>query len=176
MNSALLAAGAVKLVISIGLGGLGVFTAYRVLARVLSGGAKLENNAAAGVLHASALLSLGLLARQSLSSFYDTLDLLLARGEILKALPKVFLLGTIHIGLALALGTVLLFLSVWLFNRLTPGVDEVAQVREGHLGPALVLGAILVTFALLAAPGLEALLNGLVPWPELPADMGVPHA
>jgi len=176
MNSALLAAGAVKLLISIGLGGLGVFTAYRVLARVLSGGANLENNTAAGVLHASALLSLGLLARQSLASFYDTLDLLLARGEILKQLPKVFLLGTVHIGLALALGTALLFVSVWLFNRLTPGVDEVAQVREGHLGPALVLGAILITFALLAAPGLEALLNGLVPWPELPADMGVPHA
>lgn len=176
MNSSLLAAGAVKLLLGIGLGGLGVFVAYRVLSRLLGGGAKLEENPAAGVLHATALLSLGLLARQSLASFYDTLDLLLARGEVMKTLPRVLLLGGLHVGLALALGSMLLFLSVWLFNRLTPGVDEVAQVRAGALGPALVLGAILITFALLAAPGLEALLSGLVPWPQLPDDLGVPHA
>ena len=101
---------------------------------------------------------------------------LLERGEVVKTLPCVQVLGGLHVGLALALGSMLLFLSVWLFNRLTPGVDEVAQVRAGALGPALVLGAILVTFALLAAPGLEALLSGLVPWPQLPDDLGVPHA
>ncbi len=177
MNGPLLLAGAVKLFIGIGLGGLGVVLAYRLLSRLLSGdGQPLEENPAAGVLHASALLSLGILARQSLTSLYDTLDLVLLRGEILKTLPKVLFLGALHVGLAIALGSVLLALGVWLFNRLTPGVDEVAAVRSGKLGPALVLGAILVAFALLAAPGLEALLSGLVPYPELPAGMGIPAA
>lgn len=177
MNGALLAAGAVKLFIGIGLGGLGVVLAYRLLSRVLHGdGHLLEDNPAAGILHASALLSLGILARQSLTSLYDTLDLVLLRGEVLKTLPRVLFLGVMHVGLALALGSVLLGLGVWLFNRLTPGIDEVAAVRAGKVGPALVLGAILVSFALLAAPGLEALLSGLVPYPALPEGLGIPNA
>lgn len=176
MNGALLTAGAVKLFIAVGLGGLGVVLAYRLLSRILGGAQTLVENPAAGVLHASALLSLGILARQSLTSLYDTLDLILLRGEILKTLPKVLFLGIMHVGLALALGSALLALGVWLFNRLTPGVDEVAEVRNGKLAPALVLGAILVTFAMLAAPGLEALLSGLVPYPALPDGLGIPTA
>jgi hypothetical protein len=35
-----------------------------------------------------------------------------------------------------------------------------------------VLGAILITLALLAAPGLEAILDGLVPYPALPEGVG----
>lgn len=177
MNGALLTAGAVKLFIAVVLGGLGVVLAYRLLSRILGGsGQALTDNPAAGVLHGSALLSLGILARQSLTSLYDTLDLILLRGEILKTLPKVLFLGIMHVGLALALGSALLALGVWLFNRLTPGVDEVAEVRNGKLAPALVLGAILITFAMLAAPGLEALLSGLVPYPALPDGLGIPTA
>ncbi len=177
MNVGLIAAGAVKLFLGIGLGGLGVVVAWRLLSRLLAGGgATLEDNPAAGILHAASLLSLGLLARESLTALYGTLDLLLLRGEVLKTLPRVLLLGGLHIGLALGVGSLLLALGVWLFNHLTPGVDEVAAVRAGKVGPALVLGAILVALALLAAPGLEALLTGLIPWPRLPDGLGVPHA
>ena len=62
MNGALLAAGAVKLFVGIGIGGLGVALAWKLLSRVLSRGEgiPLEDNGAAGILHASALISLGL--------------------------------------------------------------------------------------------------------------------
>lgn len=177
MNGALLAAGAVKLFIGIGLGGLGVVLVYRLLSRILdTKNHPLTENAAAGVVHATALLSLGILARQSLTSLYDTLDLVLLRGDVLQTLPKVIFLGVMHVGLALVLGSLLLGLGVWLFNVLTPGIDEVAEVKNGKLGPALVLGAILITFAMLAAPGLEALLSGLVPYPALPDGLGIPTA
>jgi uncharacterized membrane protein YjfL (UPF0719 family) len=174
MNGGLMAAGAVKLFIGIGLGGLGVVLAWKLLSRLLqsSEGQPLEDNPAAGILHGSALVSLGLLVRQVLSALYDTIDLFLLRGEFLKTLPRVLLLGGLHIGLALGLGSALLALGVWLFNRLTPGIDEVAAVRAGKIGPALVLGAILITLALLAAPGLEAILSGLVPYPQLPEGVG----
>lgn len=176
MNGALLAAGAVKLFIGIGLGGLGVVLAWKVLSRLLGSGdgAALVDNPAAGVVHGSALVSLGLLVRQVLTALFDTLDVFLLRGDFVKTLPRVLLLGGLHIGLALGLGTALLVLGVWLFNRLTPGIDEVEAVRAGKLGPGLVLGAILITLAMLAAPGLEALLSGLIPYPRLPQGMGIP--
>lgn len=176
MNGALLAAGAVKLFIGIGLGGLGVVLAWKLLARLLGSGdgVALVDNPSAGVVHGSALVALGLLVRQVLSALFDTIDLFLLRGDFVKTLPRVLLLGGLHIGLALGLGTALLAFGVWLFNRLTPGVDEVEAVRAGKLGPGLVLGAILLTLALLAAPGLEALLSGLIPYPQLPEGMGIP--
>ena len=163
-----------KLFIGIGLGGLGVVLAWKLLARLLNSpeGQPLEENPAAGIVHASALVSLGLLVRQVLTALYDTIDLFLLRGEFLKTLPRVLLLGGLHIGLALGLGTALLTLGVWIFNRLTPGIDEVAAVRAGKIAPALVLGAILITLALLAAPGLEAILSGHIPYPQLPEGVG----
>jgi hypothetical protein len=67
MNGALLAAGAVKLFIGIGLGGLGVVLAWKLLSRLLGGEGKIEDNPAAGLLHGSARIALGLLVRQVLT-------------------------------------------------------------------------------------------------------------
>ena len=175
MNLSLILVGAVKLLLGIFLGGVGVVVAYAVLSRLLKSAQALEDNVAAGVLHASALVSLAFLARNSLLATYDTIDLTMHAGRpnaigLLKVLGH----GVLHVGLALSLGTGLLFLGVWLFNRLTPGIDEVAAVGKGKVAPALVLGAILIVLAMLAAPGLEALLSGLVPFPQLPAGTMVP--
>jgi hypothetical protein len=175
VNLGLILVGAVKLLLGIFLGGLGVVLAYAVLSRLLRSAQALEDNAAAGILHASALLSLAMLARNSLMATYDTIDLTMRAGPPNAiALLKVLGHGILHVGLALALGTGLLFLGVWLFNLLTPGIDEVAAVGKGKVAPALVLGAILFVLTLLAAPGLEALLAGLVPFPQLPTGTMVP--
>lgn len=172
MNPALILIGVIKLGVSIVVGGFGVLLAYRLLARVL----KLESildNPAAGVLHASMLISLALLIRNSLGATFDTIDLLLRHNPGPGTLGKLAFHSVVHIGLGLVVASALLALSVWLFDRLTPGIDEIAAVREGKLGPALVLGAIVVSLALLTAPALDALLSGLVPFPSLPTGTGV---
>jgi hypothetical protein len=174
VNLSLLLVGVVKLAVGILLGGVGVTLAYRLLARRLKSHVPVEDNVAIGVLHSSALVALAMLTRNSLSATYDTIDLAVHRGALgLMGLLKVAAHSVLHIGLALVLGSALLTLAVWLFNALTPGVDEVAQVAQGKVAPALVLGAILLVFAILAAPGLEAVLSGLVPFPELPTGTSV---
>lgn len=176
MNLSLLLVGVVKLAIGVFLGALGVVVSYRVVARTLKGGTPLVDNPAAGTLYACALVAVALLTRNSLLATYDTIDLAVHQGGIdVQALLRVLAHGVLHIGLALVLGTALLVVGVALFNRLTPGVDEVAAVGQGKLGPALVLGAILIVLALLSAPGLEALLSGLVPFPQLPQGTMVPN-
>jgi hypothetical protein len=55
-----------------------------------------------------------------------------------------------------------------LFDKLTGGVEEMEQIRAGHVAPAIVVGAVLIVLALLTAPGLETALEGLLPVPELP--------
>jgi hypothetical protein len=166
--------GVVKLGFAIVVGGLGVLGAWRLLARALKLDSVLDNPAA-GTVHASVLISLALLIRNSLGATYDTMDLLLRPGAPASgALVKVLAHSVLHVGLALVLGSTLLAVGVWLFDLMTPGIDELAAVRAGRVGPALLLSGIVVTLALLAAPGLEALLSGLVPFPTLPSGIGEP--
>ncbi len=56
------------------------------------------------------------------------------------------------------------------FNRLTRDVEEIEEIKKGNVAPALVLGAVLVVLALVAAPGLETALDGLLPLPTLARD------
>jgi uncharacterized membrane protein YjfL (UPF0719 family) len=173
VNFALIVLGGLKLAVGIAVGGVAVWLAYQVLSRTLKVDS-IVDNPAAGALHASVLLALALLMRNSLGATYDTMDLLLRRGSPgASTLVTLATHGLAHLVLGLVLGSALFALGIVLFNRLTPGVDEVAAVREGKLGPALLLGAIVVTLSLLAAPGLEALLAGLVPFPSLPLGTGV---
>jgi uncharacterized membrane protein YjfL (UPF0719 family) len=119
------------------------------------------------------LISLALLGRGALGATYDTIDLVLHQGLSAAALLTVALQSALHIFLALTLGAALLASAIWIFNRLTPGVDEVAEVRNGNVAVAVVLAAILVSFAMLASGGLDAILAGLIPFPTLPSKTGV---
>ena len=91
-------------------------------------------------------------------------------------MPKLALFALLHVAVSLGVGTGVLGLGVLLFDRMTPGLDELAEVRRGNLACALLLSAILVVLALLTGPGLQAALDGLIPFPRLPADTFVaPH-
>jgi uncharacterized membrane protein YjfL (UPF0719 family) len=154
VNLALIFLGILKLGVGIFVGGLGVFAAWRLLSKALRLDSVLDNPAA-GLVHGSVLLALAILIRNSLGATYDTIDLLLRRGvPAAGVLGKLALHSVAHIALALILGSALLGMGLWLFDRLTPGIDEVEAVRAGKIGPALLLSAIVVTLALLAAPGL----------------------
>src|SRR3990170_8933552 len=101
MSLSLLLVGTVKLVVGILLGAFGVAISHWGGARLLKGGPPLVDNLAAGVLHASALLALAILARNSLWAGYDTIDLVVHAGSVdLGALLKVAAHGLLHVGLA----------------------------------------------------------------------------
>jgi uncharacterized membrane protein YjfL (UPF0719 family) len=83
-------------------------------------------------------------------------------------MARLALFAVLHVVLSLGVGTAVLALGVLLFDKMTPGLDELAEVRRGNVALALVLSAMLVVIALLTAPGLQAALNGLIPFPQLP--------
>ncbi|MRG96315.1 DUF350 domain-containing protein [Polyangium spumosum] len=85
-------------------------------------------------------------------------------------LSKFAFYGLSHVALSLAVGALAIAVGTFLFVRVTRGVDELAEIRKGNVAPALVLGAVMVVIALVAAPGLETALDGLLPLPELARD------
>jgi uncharacterized membrane protein YjfL (UPF0719 family) len=128
-----------------------------------------RGNLGIAVLKGSGLVALGILCRNAVESSFAALDYLaLARGTSWSLLGNLVLHSLLHIVLALATGACVLAAGTKLFDKLTGGVEEMEQIREGHFAPAIVVGAVLVVLALLTAPGLETALEGLLPVPELP--------
>ena len=174
MNLLLVAVGLSKVVFGGLVAALGIWLAFRGLNRLLGTDPTVDlqqGNVAAGVVHAASLLALGLLVHNAVNATFDAVDLTF-RGPSVEpsALVRLTFFALTHVGVALLVGTGVLALGVLLFDRITPGIDELAEVRRGNVALALVLAAILVVVALLTAPGLQAALNGLIPFPELPAD------
>jgi uncharacterized membrane protein YjfL (UPF0719 family) len=175
VNVSLFLIGIGKILFGILIGAAGVWMGARVLERLLRTGnmdAELEKgNAAEAVLAAAGLLSLGLLAKHAVTATFAAVDFLF-RGQTVSgsALGKLAFYGFAHAALSLAVGAATLAIGIFLFSRLTRGVDEIEQIRKGNIAPAIVLGTVMVVIALVVAPGLETALDGLLPLPTLARD------
>ncbi len=160
---------------------LGVFLATRILGRALgirdldkelAGG-----NTAAGVLSASAIVSLGILAQHAVVATFSAMDLAYRdRAFEPQMLAAFFIYGLAHVLTSFLIGIGVLLLGKRVFARLTKGIDEIAEIKRGNVAPALVLGGVVVVLALMTAPGLEMALTGLLPLPTLGRDeLLAPH-
>lgn len=172
MNFTLVSIGLVKIVFGGLVAALGIWLAFRGLNRLLGTDAVEDlrkGNTAAGIVHASSLLALGLLVRHAIQATSDAMDLTLRTPPFqLLMVGKLLAFALMHVVLSLGVGTAVLATGVVLFDKMTPGLDELAEVRKGNVALALVLSAILIVVALLTAPGLQAALDGLIPFPQLP--------
>ena len=174
MNLLLVAIGLSKVVFGGLVAALGIWFAFRGLNRLLGLDPSVDlqqGNVAAGIVHAASLLALGLLAHNAVNATFDAVDLTFRGASVPPVmLARLAFFAFTHVGVSLLVGSAVLALGMLLFDRMTPGVDELAEVRRGNVALALVLAAILLVLAQLTAPGLQAALNGLIPFPELPAD------
>jgi uncharacterized membrane protein YjfL (UPF0719 family) len=128
-----------------------------------------QGNLGIAVLKGAGLVALGILCRNAVESSFAALDYLgIAHGASWSLLGSIVLHSLFHTVLALGTGACVLAAGTMLFDKLTGGVEEMEQIRAGHVAPAIVVGAVLIVLALLTAPGLETALEGLLPVPELP--------
>jgi uncharacterized membrane protein YjfL (UPF0719 family) len=175
MSTSLFLIGLGKILFGILVGAAGIFLGSRVLAWMMRRGgsdeALLHGNLAVAVLEASGLIALGILAQHAVSATFSAMDLMY-RGQALvpPMLARFALYGLVHVSVSLAAGAAALATGTWIFARLTRGVDEMAEVRRGNVGPSLVLGAVMIVMALMTAPGLQTTLDGLLPLPVLARD------
>jgi uncharacterized membrane protein YjfL (UPF0719 family) len=175
VNVALFVIGIGKILFGILVGALGVWLGSRVLARLMRLGEMDEElakgNMGVAVISAAGLLSLGLLVQHAVSATFAAMDLMYRGQKFAPAMLSKFAFYSLsHVALSLAVGAAAIAVGTFLFVRLTRGVDEIAEIRKGNVAPAIVLGAAMVVIALVAAPGLETALDGLLPLPELARD------
>jgi len=179
VSSSLFLFGLAKLVFGILAAAIGIFCASRLLRRLMKRAsdddALKSGNLADGVLEAAALLSFGIVGQHAVTATFSAMDLMY-RGHELEAfmLSRFAFYAFVHVGASLVAAAGTLAVGTWLFGLLTRGIDEMAEVKKGNVAPALVLGSVMIVLALMMAPGLQTMLDGLLPLPTLQRDEVLP--
>lgn len=71
------------------------------------------------------------------------------------------------ISLAFAMGSV--YLGLRLFDKLTEGIDEMAELKKGNAAVAILIGAIIFSIANVVEGGVTALMQSVTPGLSVPA-------
>jgi uncharacterized membrane protein YjfL (UPF0719 family) len=166
--------GVAKLFFGVAVGVVGITVAARAAKR-MSGFSSIDDglragNVAIGIVVSGAILAMGILVQHAVRGTFGALDLLLHTPGAWIQITWVFVYAVTHVAAALAIGVLILSVGTRTFVRLTPAVDEVAEVRGGNVASALVLAVVLVVMALLAQQGVQTTLDGLLPLPTLGRD------
>jgi len=69
--------------------------------------------------------------------------------------------GQLILGLALAMGSV--YLGLKMFDKLTEGTDEMAELKKGNVAIAILLGAIIFSIANVVEGGVSSLSSSIAP-------------
>lgn len=172
MDPYLLVLGIAKAFLGVVVAVAGVWLATRLLSHLLGlpqiGPALKEGNLAVAVVEAGSLVAMGMLAQKGVYTSFSALDLVFAQGPV--DAGALFAVGSyvlVQVVVALALGTATIGVGVRLFVAMTSHIDEMAEIQAGNLAVAIGLAAMIVVLAILVSPGVEGILDGLLPWPEL---------
>ena len=178
MDTSLLLIGVAKILFGLIVGILGIAVAVRAAKR-LSGFPSLDEsvragNIAMGISVSGTIVAMAILVQHAVTGTFGALDLLLRTSESGFRVGWVLAYAVGHVLAALIVGVSIIVVGTRAFVRLTPHVDEIAEIREGNVASALVLASVLIVLALLVQQGVSTLLDGFLPLPVLGRDVLVP--
>ena len=171
MDLSIIINGAAKLGFGLLVGIVGITTSARLIKRAIGladiDAAIKSQNAAVGLSLGAAILAMGILVEPAVSRTFTALDLLQYSADNWTDMLwiAVYALG-LSIG-ALLIGAGVIITGVRAAVRLTPDLDEIEEIVSGNIACAVILVAIVTVLALLAREGLDTLMTGFLPLPEL---------
>lgn len=69
-------------------------------------------------------------------------------------------------GITVAMAFFIIFGSLRFFSRMTGSLDEIAELKKGNIGVALLLSTLLVTMTIFLKSPLVALFEAIIPYPD----------
>ena len=171
MSTVLLLIGLAKIAFGLIVAVAGILLASRILSLAM-GLPRVERSLARGnlaiaILESAAVISLALLCRHSVSATFAAMDFLYGGADFSPAMLPAFVgYALVHVGVALGLGAACVAGGVLAYAALTRHVDELGEVSQGNPAPALTVAATMIAIAMMTAPGLQTVLDGLLPMPD----------
>ena len=172
MDILLLITGIVQVVLSLLIAVTLIYLASKIFRKLISGINETEelkkNNVAVAILNGSIVLALILVVKKSIESsvtiFANTLR---NPNSVLSSYFQSALIMLGHIILGGIIAFTVIYIALQIFISLTKDLDELKEIKESNTAVGILLGIIIVSIALLLQPGVDTILNSLIPFPEV---------
>lgn len=164
--------GILEFLVSIFISFILVFASYRLvlaLTRVLDEERQLkQKNAAVGVVLGSILVGEAIIVRQAIYPVMAVIQLyVLGEQKNASSLLKMLGYSIGYVLLAGILAILCILFSFWLFDKLTPRLDQYAEIKSGNLAVALFMALMIIAVCLLISSGVSGLTRALIPFPQV---------
>lgn len=169
MNTETLFYALAELSLALMLGLAAVFAAVRLMAYwfTRNGNERPDNNAY-WTLNAAVVFTVGYILCGSLQPITNCIRQLSQTYTGTSLAFKSALYVTLFVALGFVIAMMVNFATINLFNALTPDKDEINEIRQGHIGVALLTAAMLIVMSLLVQDSYRLLLEALIPYPPMP--------
>lgn len=127
-----------------------------------------ENKVSVGVVLGSVLLGEAIILKQAVYPVMAVVQLYILKGD--RGAGRFFsTLGLAfgHVAVVGILSVLTISFCFWLFNRLTPKMDQLREIKEGNLAVAVFMALFIVAICLLLSDGISGLAKSLVPFPDI---------
>ena len=156
-----------ELLLSVALVVLALALSYRLFGRLvldLDGDAELrKGNLAASIVLVAVMVCPAAIVLSTMSTMVFLARSFFLHGrEDLSALQLAFY-GLCWVALVLALSLFSMWLALRLFDKLTPGIDELEEVRKGNVAVAVLMAGVIAIVAVSMQEGISTLSRTLAP-------------
>jgi uncharacterized membrane protein YjfL (UPF0719 family) len=165
--------GLAELLLTAVLGLLVAYATFALLARLTRGVDEEKelsaDNRAVAVVVAGTLLGVGFIVREAVYPIVALVQdaVLLDDWSASEAATRAAY-GLLFVAIVLVCALGALLLALWIFTRLTRGIDERAEIKRGNVSVAIVVAALTLVLAWFIAQGAGNLTRALIPSPPLP--------
>ena len=129
-----------------------------------------QGNAAVGVVLGGILIGEVIIVRQALYPVMAVLQIFAMEGDrSFGAFLELIGLSIGYIFLAGILAVLCILFSLWLFDRMTPGIDEIEEIKTGNIAVAVFMAMLIIAVSILISSGVSGLTRALVPFPDIGA-------
>jgi len=122
-----------------------------------------KGNTAVGITLAAIVVGLAIILRPAIGAGTVALEGRLAPDVSATLLPVLLLaLMLTRLVLGLVLGVAAILFAIWLFDRLTREIDEMAELAAGNQAVAALLAGVILASAILVSPVVTSISNTLL--------------
>ncbi len=127
-----------------------------------------KKNASVGIVLGSILLGEALVVKQAIYPVMSVIQIfVLGQEKNLKNFFQMLGYGAGYVLLAGIFAVGCILFSTWLFNKLTPKINQYEEIKENNIAIALFMALFIIAISLLISAGVAGLIRALIPFPEI---------
>lgn len=172
MDAALLISGIVQIALSIILGTLFIFSAFRIFSRRIKSINEIEelqkNNIAIAIFNGSILISVVIMIKSAIEPAILTFSNNLRNPSAsVSTYFQTAMIMLLQIIVAAVLAFITIYVALNLFMWLTKELDELTEISKNNIAVSILLAFVVISFALIMQQGIRTVIDSLIPFPAI---------